>query len=174
MDINTLENEYPRPVGAEYVIHETIKELELDKKLTSLGFNRPALDCAIGVIAARLIAPSSERSVHIWLQTMTALDDLLKTDFTTLSQNRVYKVSDMLLKRKEEIEGHLRMKECNLFNLEETICLYDLTNTFFEGSGKYNSKAHFGYSKEKLKRLSLGNLRASSRCRWLPQEKRFL
>src|SRR5450756_399992 len=27
--------------------------------------------------------------------------------------------------------------------------LYDLTNTFFEGSGKYNSKAHFGHSKEK-------------------------
>lgn len=149
VDINTLENEHPRPVGAEYVIHETIKELELDKRLTSLGFNKPALNCAIGVIAARLIAPSSERAAHIWLQTMTGIDDLLETDFTTLSQDRVYKVSDMLLKHKKEIEGHLRMKERTLFNLEETIILYDLTNTFFEGSGKYNSKAHFGYSKEK-------------------------
>jgi hypothetical protein len=44
VDINTLENEHPRPVGAEYVIHETIKELELDKRLTSLGFNKPALN----------------------------------------------------------------------------------------------------------------------------------
>lgn len=149
VDINTLKNEHSRPVGAEYVIHETIKELELDKKLTSLGFNKPALNCAIGVIAGRLIAPSSERATHIWLQTRTGIDDLLEADFSTLSQNRVYKVSDMLIKRKEEIEGHLRWKECNLFNLEETICLYDLTNTFFEGSGKYNSKAHFGHSKEK-------------------------
>ena len=149
VDINTLENEYPRPVGAEYVIHETIKELELDKKLTSLGFNKPALDTTMGVIAARLIAPSSERAAHTWLQTMTGIEDLLETDFSTLSQDRVYKVSDMLLRHKREIEEHLRMKECNLFNLEETIILYDLTNTFFEGSGKYNSKAHFGHSKEK-------------------------
>ena len=151
VDINTLENEHPRPVGAEYVIHETIKEpvLGLDKKLTSLGFNKPVLDTAIGVIAARLIAPSSERAAHIWLQTMAGIDDLLETDFSALSQDRVYKVSDMLLRHKREIEEHLRMKECNLFNLEETIILYDLTNTFFEGSGKYNSKAHFGHSKEK-------------------------
>ena len=149
VDINTLENEHPRPVGAEYVIHETIKELELDKKLTSLGFNKPALDVTIGVIAARLVAPSSERAAHIWLQRMTGIEDLLKTDFSDLSQDRVYKVSDMLLRHKTEIEEHLRMKGRTLFNLEETIILYDLTNTFFEGTGKYNSKAHFGHSKEK-------------------------
>jgi transposase len=55
----------------------------------------------------------------------------------------------MLLKNKEAIEEHLSLKERNLFNLEEKIILYDLTNTFFEGSGKYNKKAHFGRSKEK-------------------------
>jgi len=150
VDINTLKNEHSRPVGAEYVIHETIKELELDEKLGSLGFNKAAVDVTVGVIAARLIAPSSERAAHIWLQTRTGIDDLLETDFSTLSQNRVYKVSDMLLRHKAEIEEHLRGKECTLFeDLEETVILYDLTNTFFEGSGKYNSKAHFGHSKEK-------------------------
>jgi transposase len=149
VDINTLENEHPRPVGAEYVVHETIKELELDKKLSTLGFNKLALDAAMGVIAARLIAPSSERAAHVWLQTMTGIEDLLGTDFSNLSQDRVYKVSDMLLRHKTEIEEHLRSKECSLFDLEETILLYDLTNTFFEGTGKYNSKTHFGVSKEK-------------------------
>jgi len=149
VDINTVESEHPRPVGAEYVVHETIKELELDNKLSALGFNKPALDAAIGVIAARLIAPSSERACHMWLQTMTGIDDLLDTDFSTLSQDRVYKVSDMLLTHKTEIEEHLRIKESSLFSLEETILLYDLTNTFFEGTGTYNSKAHFGISKER-------------------------
>jgi transposase len=33
--------------------------------------------------------------------------------------------------------------------LEEKIILYDLTNTFFEGTGKYNPKARYGRSKEK-------------------------
>jgi len=130
VDINTLENEHPRPVGAEYVIHETIKELELDKKLTSLGFNKPALDVTIGVITARLVVPSSERAAHVWLQRMTGIEDLLETDFSDLSQDRVYKVSDMLLRRKTEIEEYLRVRECSLFNMEETILLYDLSNTF--------------------------------------------
>jgi transposase len=149
VDINTVDNEHGRAVGAEYVVYETIKELGLDEKLIDLGFYKPAVDAAIGVIAARLIAPSSERAAHVWLQNLTALDDLLGADFSGLSQDRVYKVSDMLLQHKAQIETHLRMKECSLFQLAETIILYDLTNTFFEGSGKYNSKAHFGVSKEK-------------------------
>ncbi|MBW2095079.1 MAG: transposase [Deltaproteobacteria bacterium] len=36
-----------------------------------------------------------------------------------------------------------------MFGLEERIILYDLTNTFFEGTGKYNPKAKYGRSKEK-------------------------
>ncbi|MFZ2397065.1 MAG: hypothetical protein WAW31_00110 [Smithella sp.] len=50
-------------------------------KLRDLGFNKPATDAAIGVIAARLIAPGSERSTHVWLQDVTALDDLLGAGF---------------------------------------------------------------------------------------------
>jgi transposase len=73
----------------------------------------------------------------------------MDTDFSKLSQDRVYKVSDMLLKEKKAIEEHLSFKERNLFNLEEKIILYDLTNTFLEGTGKYNKKAHFAKSKEK-------------------------
>ncbi len=70
-------------------------------------------------------------------------------DFSYLSQDRVYKVSDQLLKHKDALEEHLCRTEGHLFALEEKIILYDLTNTFFEGSGKYNPKARFGRSKEK-------------------------
>jgi len=149
VDIDTIDNELPRSVGAEHVVYETLRALGLDELLTTLGFNKPARDAALGVIAAKLIAPASERATHVWLQTMSALDDLLEADFRTLSQDRVYRVSDMLLRHKQEIEDHLRVRECSLFNLEEKIILYDLTNTFFEGTGKYNGKARFGVSKEK-------------------------
>jgi transposase len=149
VDINNVDNEHLRSIGAEHVVYETIKALGLEEKLKAIGFNKPALDTAIGVIAARMIAPSSERATHVWLQQITGIGDLLDADFSNLSQDRVYKVSDMLLRHKAEIEGHLREKERSLLNLKETIILYDLTNTFFEGSGKYNSKAHFGVSKEK-------------------------
>jgi transposase len=149
VDINSLDNEQIRSVGGESVVFETIKVLELDRKLEALGFNRPNSEAAIGVITARLPAPASERATHLWLQNKTSLDDLMDTSFASLSQDRVYKVSDMLLKNKTEIEAYLQKRETRLFNLEEKILLYDLTNTFFEGSGKYNQKAHFGVSKEK-------------------------
>jgi transposase len=149
VDTDTVDTQHVRSVGAEHVVYETMKTLGLPDLLASLGFNRPALDAAIGVVAARLIAPSSERATHEWLTHMTALDDLIGTDFSDLSQDRVYKVSDMLLRNKEKIEDHLRSREVSLFSLEEKIILYDLTKTFFEGSGKYHDKARFGVSKEK-------------------------
>jgi transposase len=149
VDVNSLENEQIRSVGGESVVLATIKALELDRKLEALGFNQPNIEAAIGVITARLLAPASERATHLWLQNETALDDLMDTSFESLSQDRVYQVSDMLLRNKEVIESHLQNREKHLFNLDETILLYDLTNTFFEGSGKYNKKAHFGVSKEK-------------------------
>lgn len=149
VDIGTLESDQVRSVGGESVVLGAIGGLELDKKLHDLGFTRPQVEAAIGVIVARLLAPASERATHLWLQNNTSLDDLLGASFQALSQDRVYKVSDMLLRNKIAIEEHLRNRERNLFNLDEKILLYDLTNTFFEGACKFNKKGKFGVSKEK-------------------------
>jgi transposase len=149
IDVRSVENEEARTVGAEYVIYETIKELGIDRKLSKLGFNRHQVAGSLGVIAGRMIVPGSERATHQWLQNVTALDELMGIDFSNLSLDRVYKVSDRLLRHKDALEEHLRRTEGQLFALEEKIILYDLTNTFFEGSGKYNPKARYARSKDK-------------------------
>ena len=149
IDINSVEDEEARTVGAEHVVYETIKELEIDRKLKELGLNRHQVAASLGVIAGRMIVPGSERSTHYWLQNVSALDELMGVDFSNLSLDRVYKVSDWLLKHKDALEEHLCRTEGQLFALEEKIILYDLTNTFFEGTGKYNPKARYGRSKEK-------------------------
>ena len=149
VDINSTENELARSVGTEHVVLETIKELGLDDKLLAMGFSRPWKDVAVSVIAGRLINPSSDLSTHWWLRHKSAIDELLGTDFSLLPQDRVYRVADKLLKIQDELEEYLSCKEKTLFNLQETIVLYDLTNTFFEGTGKLNKKAKFGRSKEK-------------------------
>lgn len=148
VDIDSLENEHVRTIGAEHVVLHAIQELELDRKLEELKFNQPHINAALGVIAGRLISPGSERATHKWLQDISGFDELLSTDFSSLSQDRVYKVADLLLARKEELEEHLAASERQLFSLEEKIILYDLTNTFFEG-GINNGKARYGRSKEK-------------------------
>ena len=149
IDVNSVDNEQARTVGAEYVVYETIKELEIDRKLRELGLNRRELAAALGVIAGRMIVPGSERCTHYWLQSVSALDELMGIDFSKLSLDRVYKVADWLLRHKDALEEHLCRSEGQLFALEEKIILYDLTNTFFEGSGKYNPKARYARSKDK-------------------------
>ncbi|HBL53031.1 MAG TPA: hypothetical protein DDZ34_03055, partial [Syntrophaceae bacterium] len=49
VDIDTIDNERSRSVGAEHVVYETIKSLGLTDLLMALGLNKPALDAAIGV-----------------------------------------------------------------------------------------------------------------------------
>ena len=149
IDLNSVEDEEARTVGAEYVVYETIKELGIDGRLRELGLNRHQVAACVGVIAGRMIAPGSERASHYWLQNISALGELMGVDFSNLPLDRVYKVSDRLLKHKDALEEHLCRTEGQLFALEEKIILYDLTNTFFEGSGKYNPKARFAKSKEK-------------------------
>jgi hypothetical protein len=155
VDVNSVENEEPRSVGAEYVVLETVRGLGLEKKLLDWEFTRPWKDVAVGVIAGRLINSSSELGAHWWLQNKSGIDELLDTDFSLLSQDRVYRVSDKLLSCRDELEEYLSGKELTLFNLQEMVILYDLTNTFFESTAKYNSKAKFGRSKEKRYDCSL-------------------
>ncbi len=111
------------------------------------------------LIIGRLVHPGSERHLHRWAQHLSGLDELIKTDFNQLSLNSLYKVTDLLYEHKAEIEAHLRQRENDLFSLDETIILYDLTNTYFEGRAASNAKAKFGRSKEKrsdCKLLTLG------------------
>ena len=149
VDLNSINTEEARTVGAEYVVYETIKELNIEQKLDELGLTKDKIAACLGVIAGRMIVPGSERATHYWLQNISALGELMGFDFSLLSLDRLYKAADHLMRHKTEIEDHLCETETRLFGLEEKILLYDLTNTFFEGSGKHNPKAQYGRSKEK-------------------------
>jgi len=47
IDVNSVDNEEARTVGAEYVVYESIKELEIDRKLRELGLNRHQVAAAL-------------------------------------------------------------------------------------------------------------------------------
>lgn len=69
-----------------------------------------------------------------------------------------YRGTDTLYSHKQALENHLRGREKELFDLEESIVLYDLTNTYFEGQCCDNPKAAFGKSKEKRDDCKLATL----------------
>jgi transposase len=139
----------PRQVGIEQIALHTCNQLEFQNKLRDLGFNQPQIAAAIGNIIARMAFPASERATLNWLQKTSGLGEMIDYDFEKLKKDRLYQASDLLWKNKKAIESHLYQSEKDLLNFEDTITLYDLTNTFFEGTAKENPKAKYGRSKEK-------------------------
>jgi transposase len=148
VDLSRVEVIRPRSVGAEHVALEALRRLGLDRKLVELGFNRHQLSAAIGTLVARMVQPGSELATHQWLQQRSGLGELLDYDFSALDLTRLYRVSDQLLAHRAALEAHLYQQERDLFSLSETVTLYDLTNTFFEGTASANPKAKHGHSKE--------------------------
>jgi len=146
---DTLELVRPRRVGIEQLAVQALQQLKLDEKLKEIGFNRHQLAAATGNIIARMAFPASERATHEWLQLRSGLGELIGYDFEGMGRDRLYQASDLLWKHREALESHLYQQEMNLFGFDESITLYDLTNTFFEGEASTNSQAKHGRSKEK-------------------------
>ena len=149
VNLDSIEMSRTRSVGCEHISLESLRFLNLDKILKDIGFNGAQTAAAIGTIIGRACAPGSELATHKWLQERSSLGELLDYDFEKLSLYGMYKVSDQLLSKKKSIEKQLYEQEQSLFGLQETITLYDLTNTFFEGQCKANNLAAHGRSKEK-------------------------
>ena len=149
VDINSLELMNSRSIGGEAVALSALLQVKLDDKFAALGFNRKQISVAIGNIIGRMVQPGSELSTHQWLQEQSALGELLDCDYSQHGLSSLYRASDLLWKHHDAIESFLYQQHCALFDVEETITLFDLTNTFFEGTGKYNANAAFGHSKEK-------------------------
>jgi transposase len=151
VDLNSLENTQSRTIGAEYVGLSMFRSLGLEKLLRRQGFDTDQVHLSILAIVGRLVHPSSENRTRQWAQHLSGLDELLGTDFRHLSNNALYRTSDLLFQNKAVIEEHLKLRERDLFTLQEKIILYDLTNTYCEGEAAQNPKAKRGRSKEKRK-----------------------
>jgi hypothetical protein len=149
VDIDSLEMIRPRSVGVEQVGLWAMQQLDFTNLLIDVGLNATQRSAAIGSIIARMAAPSSELAAHHWLGTQSALGELLDVDYAAMSLNALYRASDVLWKHHAAIEQRLFNNVSDLFELDITITLYDLTNTYFEGEVPNNSKAKHGRSKEK-------------------------
>jgi transposase len=149
VDVATLRNSDVKTVGAEHLAFETAKKLNIPEILADCGLSKRDVNSTFASIIGRLLSPGSEVSTSQYLKNNSALDEVIGTDFTQMHKERLYKISDILLKHKNVIEDKLYNEEKSLFALKEIVTLYDLTNTYFEGESRANENAAFGRSKEK-------------------------
>ena len=149
VEVDSLALTRPRSVGVEQVGCWALEQLGLGDLLSELGLNGPMRAAAVGAMVGRLARPGSERATWGWLRRRSGLGELLEVDFESLSLMQMYRASDALMKHRETIERHLFSRAMGLFDLEPTVTLFDLTNTFFEGAARDQPKAERGHSKDK-------------------------
>ena len=152
VDLDSLELVRPRSVGVEHAALSVMRQCGLEAKLAELGLNRPQIAAAVGNIVGRMAHPGSELATHAWLQQRSALGELMDFNFEAMDLNRLYRASDVLHKHREVLQDHLFGQAQAAFGFGETVTLYDLTNTYFEGIAAgvslKISKAQRGHSKE--------------------------
>jgi transposase len=147
LDLEGVEVEQARQAGAVHVAHQLWQRLGLDEILAQAGFSHKTRLLTEVMTLNRLIEPSSELAMSEWVR-RSALADILKQDFTQLNEDRLYRNMDRLYPKRGPIEAALCTKEKSLFSLQESIFLYDLTSTYFEGLCLGNPKAKRGYSRD--------------------------
>lgn len=141
----TYEN--PRPAGHIHVGFEFWKRLGLDDILKSLDFTPWLVQLTCAMTLNRLIHPAAEYAMPDWIRS-TAMAEILGFDSSRLPHDPLYRNLDRLHPHRAAIESALAKREQSLFNLGNTILLYDLTSTYFEGKANLIPKAKRGYSRD--------------------------
>lgn len=140
--IDDVEHGQDRILGPLLVGHHFWNRLDFPNILANCNFTESQIATAELSVLNRLIEQGSELSIPQWIKTIAA-EEIIINNAEDFAKERFYKISDKLLKNKEQLEKDLYKREKYLFNLEDCIFLYDLTNTYFEGLCAQNPKAQF-------------------------------
>ena len=137
-----------RTFGAEHLCKQILEKLEFRSILRGVGMKEEQIRKALIGIAARAIFSSSE---HKTAQILSMNSELARCfdHHTPISHKQLYTVADKLYENKEVIDKLLYNRIKSLFDLNDKLVIFDISNSYFQ-SRKPNSKiAKHGRSKEK-------------------------
>lgn len=150
VDVDTITHTDARNVGAEWLCKQAIDNLGLENFLRSKEWSQRRIDTVLSHLVVRTVYSPSELATHRIMTENSAACELFSgaRDWVP-GINSLYQTPDELYSIKDELESHLCRVTDNLFNIDNKIVLFDLTNFYFEGRKELSKKAKFGRSKEK-------------------------
>ena len=158
VDLDSVAIENVREIGSEWMCYQAIDQLGLRDYFGKVGFAPQDIELSIMHIISRAVYPASEHATAQWLKDNTALCEMMGIDGSSVNHRKLYRISGLLYEHRDGIEQYLSHKTSELFDLQDKIILYDLTNTYFEGRKQGSRIAMFGNSKEKRKDAKLVTL----------------
>lgn len=149
IDLDSIRNKDVREVGAEWMSFQAMRQLRIAPFLESLGWSEDQVRLAQTHIISRAVYPASELGTTRWIRENSAVCEVTGYDAGQITKDRLYAISKKLYSEKEALEQHLSLRTNELFDIQDKIVLYDLTNTYFEGRKQGSKLAKYGRSKEK-------------------------
>lgn len=149
IDINSIRNKDVREIGAEWMSFQAVGQLRIASFLEQQGWEDSDIRLALTHIISRAVYPASELKTSSWIKENSAVCEITGFDREKVTKDQLYRISTKLYNEKEALEQYLSFRTNELFDIEDKIMLYDLTNTYFEGRKTGSALAKFGRSKEK-------------------------
>jgi transposase len=149
INADTMRHSNIREIGTEWMCHNAWDKLQLTELLLRHNFNEDDAKLAATQVISRASYPASELKTTSWIKENSAVCELTGYDMKKLTKDKLYQSALHLYKVKDALEKHLSNRTNELFDLEDKIILYDLTNTYFEGEKRRSKLANYGRSKEK-------------------------
>ena len=149
VDLDSVKNKDVREVGIEWLCKQALDQLKLKELLHANEWDEEKINLAYTHIISKVSKPASENKTSYWIKENSAVCEVTGYPITKITKDKLYGISKDLYALKDKIEKHLSATTNELFDLHDKIILYDLTNTYFEGSMRKSKLAKFGRSKEK-------------------------
>jgi hypothetical protein len=146
---DTIKHKEAREIGTEWICVNTWNQLQLTVLFENLGWNEEKIQLAMTQVISRAVYPGSELATSKWIKDNSAICDITGYDANKITKDKLYQSALDLYQHKAVIEKHLSTTTNELFDLQDRIMLYDLTNTYFEGNKRHSQLAKYGRSKEK-------------------------
>lgn len=147
--LDSLTQHCARTVGPENLCNSTLRMLKIREFLTMKGWTREQVDLALMQVISRAIYPYSELKTVRYLRDNSALPELFKIKKECITKDALYKSAVRLWEVHREMEDWLHERVRSIFDLEEDILLFDITNTYLEGRMQDSGLCQYGRSKEK-------------------------
>jgi len=152
VDVDTLTHNDAREVGAEWMCFQGMEQLKINQFLESLNWNQQQIQLALTQIISRAVCPHSELHTSRWIRENSAVCEITGYPVEKITKDKLYKSALDLYGIKGPLEQFLSNRTNELFDLQDRIILYDLTNTYFEGAKRGSTLAQHAKNKSKEKR----------------------
>ena len=148
VDILGLEVNDVKTFGAEHLCKQILDKLQLRDCLLSCGMSSKVADRALIAIAARAIFCSSEYKTAQILKVNSELSECFGYQ-QQINHKSLYAIADTLYSHQEKINAFLYRQTNDMFDLDDKLVIFDISNTYFETRKAGSKIASYGRSKEK-------------------------